>query len=108
MKKGYKGELDPAEQYLLDMALLKIMDQVLPVGMEMFKHSMIYKGLRFLPNKMWQLTSLIDNIESLSHFKGEAAGTRRQVSSVAQEVLIKTIIENNPELFSDSMTEEEK
>lgn len=108
LEKGYKGELDPAEQYLLDMALLKIMDQVLPVGMEMFKHSMIYKGLRFLPNKMWQLTSLIDNIESLSHFKGEAAGTRRQVSSVAQEVLIKTIIENNPELFSDSMTEEEK
>lgn len=96
LEKLYKKELKPEEELLANIALLNTMSEILPIGMELFKHSMIYKGLRYLPNKLWQLTSLIDNIESLSHFKGEAGGTRRQLSSIATDIVIKTILENDP------------
>jgi ABC-type Mn2+/Zn2+ transport system ATPase subunit len=54
---------------------------------------MVYKGLRFLPNKMWQITALIDNIEALAHFEGEPKGTRKEIKNI-----VNLIAQKDPDL----------
>ncbi len=87
LEKVYTGQASEAETLIANLFLLETMRAMIPLGQETFKQSMIYKGLRYLPNKMWQITSLIDNIESLAHFKGEATGTRGEIKSIAERIV---------------------
>jgi hypothetical protein len=93
LEKLYTGKISEAEKFITELYLLQTMKAMLPIGMETFKHSMVYKGLRFLPNKMWQITSLIDNIEGLAHFEGEPSGTRKEIKNI-----VNLIAQKDPDL----------
>lgn len=106
LDRVYTEKASPIIKLLSDAAVLSTLKKLIPVGEQMFSYSQIFSLLRGMPSKKWKLDSIIDKIEGLVEFEGEA-NNKFNILSRYTESAKQFFKDNDPEYQRLLTTSEE-
>lgn len=83
----YTGNIDDNKKLVLELQLLTLAKQMIPITEELFDYANIFSSLRGIPNKSWKTDSTIERIENRATLVG-AEESEEKVLKAMREMLI--------------------